>query len=399
MLPIKIAPEIYWVGVNDRKTVLFEGLWPIEKEGVSYNSYLIRDEKNILIDLVNENFADEYLEKLRSLIDLSKLDYVVINHMEADHSSGLQSLLQVAPQVKILTSEKARGMLAEYFDVHEAVQTVKDGEELDAGQHKLRFVYTPFVHWPETMMTYEINHQILFSCDGFGGYGALPGTIFSDQVPNLDEFIQESLRYYTNIVATVSKPVIKAVEKLSGTPVSIVAPSHGLVWRKDPQQIINLFREWADYATNPGQMGVTLIFGSMYGSTGRMVEAVAQGVASEGLPIKVFEVSFTHASYILPWLWTQRGVLIASPTYEGGLFPSIRQFLDLAGQKHVHGKTAGYFGSYTWGGGARRQMETLAEGLRWNLAASYDYSGFPRMHELEKGREFGENFARLLKAG
>ena len=364
MPPIEIKPDIYWIGVNDRTTDLFEGLWPITQEGVSYNAYLINDEKKAIIDLAKALKTDEFFSQIDQVIDISKLDYVVVNHMEPDHSGVLTTLRRIAPQAIILGTEKTRAMLESFYGITEGVQVVQDGETLSLGQHTLQFVYTPFVHWPETMMTYEASKQILFSCDAFGSYGAFRGAIFDDECIDPNFYEREALRYYVNIVAVFSRPVLKAIEKLAGVSVSVIAPSHGLIWRKNPGHIVELYKKWAEYATGPTETGVTLIYGSMYGNTEKMMNAVAQGVSSEDVSVSIFDVTHTHVSYILPSLWTQRGVVVGAPTYEGSLFPPMVQMLEMAAVKKIQNKKVARFGSYGWSGGAQRRFESLIEPLK-----------------------------------
>jgi anaerobic nitric oxide reductase flavorubredoxin len=398
MPSIMITPDIYWIGVNDRTTDLFEGLWPITQEGVSYNTYLINDEKKAIVDLTKALKTDDLLDQISEVCDISQLDYVIINHMEPDHSGVLRTLLRIAPQVTILGTEKTRAMLESFYGVSEGVQVVQDGETLSLGQHTLRFVYTPFVHWPETMMTYEMGEQILFACDAFGSYGALRGAIFDDQCIDPEFYEREALRYFVNIVAVFSKPVLQAIAKLADVPVSIIAPSHGLIWRKNPQHIVNLYKQWAEYATGPTKVGITLLYGSMYGNTEKMMNAVAQGISGEGVPLTIFDVAHTHVSYILPSLWTQRGVMVGAPTYEGSLFPPMAQVLDMARLKRIRGKKTARFGSYGWSGGAQRHFERLIEPLKWELTDSFEFVGTPTDEDLKHGEALGAQFARLVKS-
>ena len=397
MPPIKITPNIYWIGVNDRTTDLFEGLWPITQEGVSYNAYLINDEKTAIVDLAKALKTDEFFDQIDQVADVSQLDYVVINHMEPDHSGALRTLRRIAPQATILGTEKTRTMLESFYGITKGVQVVQDGETLSLGRHTLSFVYTPFVHWPETMMTYEVGEKILFSCDAFGGYGALRGGIFDDEYSDPEFYEREALRYYVNIVAVFSKPVLNAIAKLADVPVSVIAPSHGLIWRRNPEHIVNLYRKWAEYATGPTEVGITLIYGSMYGNTEEMMNAVAHGVSLEGVPLTIFDVNHTHISYIMPSLWTQRGVIVGAPTYEGSLFPPMAHVLDMAAIKRIRNKKVARFGSYGWSGGAQRHFERLIEPLKWELTDSFEFVGSPSDADLGKGKEFGAKFARLLK--
>ena len=397
MPPVEVRPDIYWIGVNDRTTDLFEGLWPITQEGVSYNTFLIDDEKKAIVDLTKALKTDEFFDQIDQIADVAQLDYAVINHIEPDHSGVLRTLRRVAPDVTILGTEKTRAMLESFYGITGGVQVVQDGDTLSLGRHTLRFFSTPFVHWPETMMTYETAEQILFSCDAFGSYGALRGSLFDDECCDLEFYKQEALRYYANIVALFSGPVLKAIAKLADVPISIIAPSHGLIWRGNPQLIVDLYRRWAEYATGPTEAGVTLIYGSMYGNTEKMMNAVAQGISRAGVPLTIFDAAHTHVSYILPSLWTQRGVMVGAPTYEGSLFPPVAQALESAAHKRIRNKKVARFGSYGWSGGAQRHFERIIEPLKWEVMDTFEFVGGPTEADLRHGEEFGTRFARLIR--
>lgn len=399
MSAIQIKPDVYWIGVNDRTTDLFEGLWPVSQEGVSYNSYLIDDEKKAIIDLTKSVKSDEFFAQIEALTDISKIDYVIVNHMEPDHSGLIRTLRRINPRVTLVGSAKTRDMLDGFFGITDNIKVVGEGDTLSLGKRTLRFHSTPFLHWPETIMTYEMSHRILFSCDAFGSYGALQGAIFDDDCGRLDFFTREALRYYVNIVANFSARVLSAIEKLKELPVDIIAPSHGLIWRDNISLIIDLYRRWAEYASGPTESGVTLLFGSMYGNTEIMMDAVAEGLSLAKIPVEIFDVARTHVSYILPSLWTRKGVMIGAPTYEVSLFPPMAEVLSMAGHKRIHNKMAAYFGSYGWSGGARRNVQKLIEPLKWELTDSLEFIGTPRPGDLEKARQFGIRFAERLKLG
>lgn len=396
MPTIEIKPGVHWIGVNDRTTDLFEGMWPITREGVSYNSYFIDDEKKAVIDVIKSFKGDEYLDQIDELTDVSKIDYVVLNHMEPDHSGLIRTLRRIAPRVTILGSAKTKEMLESFFSIRENVRVVGDGESLSLGKKTLKFFSTPFLHWPETMMTYELSQRILFSCDAFGGYGALRGAIFDDECRDFDFYQKESLRYYVNIVANFSQRVLSAIEKLANIQVEVIAPSHGLIWRKNPSLIVNLYKKWAEYASLKTEPGITLIYGSMYGNTEQMMNAVAQGISRTGVPLEIFDASRTHASYILPSLWTKRGVMIGAPTYEVRLFPPVEEILTMAARKHIKNKKAAYFGSYGWSGGAKKNLEGIIQQLKWELVETLEFVGCPSYEDLKKGEEFGKKFAELI---
>lgn len=394
MPPVEIRPGIFWIGVNDHTTDLFEGLWPITKEGVSYNSYLVVDEKKAIIDLAKSLKTDDFITQIEEKVPLSSLDYIVLNHMEPDHTGALKVLRKLAPSAVILCSPQAKDMVAAFYGITGGVQVVRDGEEIPLGKKTLRFFLAPMVHWPETMVTYEVESRVLFSCDAFGGYGALQGVIFDDECTQFDFYLQESLRYYANIVAKYSAMVLKAIEKLSSLSVSVVAPSHGLIWRKEPGRIVELYQKWARYAQSGGEAGVTLLYGSMYGNTEVMVDALAQGIAESGVKVEMFDVRRVHPSYILASLWEKRGVAVGAPTYEAGLFPPVAEVLDLALRKDMKHKRAMYLGSFGWSGGAKREIGKLFEALEWDVVSAFEFRGGGTRDDLQRvkalGREFGE---------
>jgi len=399
MAAIEIKPDCYWIGVNDRTTDLFEGLWPITQEGISYNAYFINDQKKAIIDLTKSLKADEFFNQIDQIADISQLDYIILNHMEPDHTGVVHTMRKLAPRATILGTEKTVQMLASFFGITEGVQAVTDGQTLSLGRRTLQFFSTPFVHWPETMMTYETTHKILFSCDGFGSYGALRGAIFDDQCKDPDFYEREALRYYANIVARFSRNVSTAINKLQDLSVSIVAPSHGLIWRKQPGRIIELYSKWAGYATGETEAGVTLVYGSMYGNTEAMMNAVAQGISHTGMPLGIFDAARTHTSYILPSLWTKRGVMIGAPTYETTLFPPVAQCLAIAVHKGVRNKTAALFGSYGWSGGAENEIKRIIEPAKWAVVDSFEFVGAPTQEDLKKGEAFGAAFAKRIQGG
>jgi flavorubredoxin len=396
---IEIEPDVYWVGVNDRTTDLFESLWPITREGVAYNSYLIVDEKRALVDTAKAFRASEFLHQVQEVTDISQIDYLIINHMEPDHSGTLHFLQNLAPKITFVGTQKTKEELEAFYGIKENVKVVQDGETLSLGKRTLKFISTPMVHWPETMMTYETSHRILFSGDGFGGFGAHRGGIFDDECADIDGYIKETLRYFTNIVAKFSMMVLKAIDKLGDTPIQTVAPSHGLVWRSEPQRIVELYRKWAGYAAGKAENAITLVYGSMYGNTEVMVNAVAQGMARTCVPLEIFDAARTHASYIIPYFWTRVGVVVGAPTYDAGLFPPVAHLLDTAIRKGSKNKKVLRFGSYGWSGGAQREFEKLIESAKWDLVESFEFNGQPTKEDLRKGEEIGEKFARMIESG
>lgn len=401
-MSVEISPDIFWIGTNDRITDLFEGIWPIE-DGVSYNSYLIQDEKPVIIDLVKASHINEFLDRLEDLIDLSDLNqgYIIINHMEPDHSGLLKAIRRFAPDVKVIGTRKANDMVRAFYDIHDNLIEVEDGETLNIGKRTLNFYKVPFVHWPETMVTFDPANGILFSCDAFGGYGALKGPIFDDKIPpdQLATYREEALRYYANIITKFSNSVLKAIKKLESLPIRIVAPSHGIIWRKNPREIIALYKQWASYSKGPCEKCVTLIYGSMYGNTEVMMNAIARGISEAGVQVEIFDAARIPLTYILPALWRSAGIMVGAPTYESEMFPPVAHVLDMARRKRIMGRKAAFFGSFGWSGGAKREWGKFVEALKWNVLGEFEFKGGPTREDLQRGAEFGEKFAKQILSG
>jgi anaerobic nitric oxide reductase flavorubredoxin len=394
---VQIAPGIHWIGVNDRTTDLFEGMWPISGEGVSYNAYLICDEKQALIDLAKALKGDDLLRRINSLADAANLDYIVLNHMEPDHTGVLRQFTRLAPRAVFVCTEKARPLLESFYGISDRIRVVHDGETISLGARTLQFFETPLVHWPETMMTWVAPERILFSCDGFGGFGALDGAVFDDEHESVEHYEREAERYFANIVAKYSRMVLRAIDKLAALPVKVIAPAHGLIWRGRPQRIIELYREWSGYALGQAKPEVTLLYGTMYGATETMMNAVARGIVAAGVPVKVFDVAHTHISHILPALLCGRGVMVGAPTYEGRLFPAMAAALTVVDVKHVTGRKTAYFGSYGWSGGGQAMFQKLVEPMQWEILDNFVFPGNPTPKALEQGEAFGIKFAQAVK--
>jgi anaerobic nitric oxide reductase flavorubredoxin len=394
---VEITPGIHWIGVNDRTTDLFEGMWPISGAGVSYNAYLIKDEKPALIDLAKAIKGEELLRRINSIVDASAIEFIILNHMEPDHTGVIKQIAVAAPRAVFVCTEKARDLLKSFYGITDRIRVVHDGETIALGAHTLTFYETPLVHWPETMMTWVTPGQILFSCDGFGGYGALDGAIFDDEYESVEFYEREAERYFGNIVAKYSRMVLRAIDKLAALPIAVVAPSHGLIWRKRPERIIELYKLWSGYAVDRPKPEVTLLYATMYGATETMMNAVARGIASAGVPLKVFDVARTHISYILPALYAGRGVMVGAPTYEGQLLPIMAAALAVVDAKHITGRKTAYFGGYGWSGGGQATFKKLVEPMQWEILDNLVFSGNPTLKALEEGEAFGVKFAQAIK--
>jgi flavorubredoxin len=390
-----ITDDILWVGVNDRKTQLFEALWPLP-HGVSYNSYLIMDEKVVLVDAVKDVFAADLLGKLHAILGPNRgVDYLIINHMEPDHSGSVKILPQIYPEMKIIGNKKTLEFLQHLHGVTENVVAVDDAEILDIGRRKLQFFHVPMVHWPETMMTYETSDQILFSADAFGGFGTLERGIFDDVARDRAYFEEETLRYFSNIVGKFSPMVQKALAKIKDLPIRVVAPSHGIIWREEPHRIIRDYDRWSRHEAEPG---ITVAWGSMYGNTERAMEAVVRGIAGEGMEdLRVHDVSQAHLSYLVRDIWRGRGVVLGTPTYDVGVFPPMKHLVDLLEHKRLTNRLLGIFGSYGWSGGGVKGVSGFAERMQWEVVQPVVEARFaPEPEELEQCETLGRNLARRV---
>mgnify|MGYP006283391463 CR=1 FL=1 len=393
--PEPVTKSIYWLGVNDRTTDLFETLWPIPR-GISYNAYALVDEKVALLDTVRSTNLEEYLGKLRAVLPEGRgVDYLVIHHMEQDHSGSIRRIRELFPEVQILGTQKTAGFLEELYGITENVKAVSDGDTLDLGAHTLRFFSTPMLHWPETMMSYEGSRQVLFPGDAFGTFAALDGGIFDDEIdiPNLED---EAIRYFANIIGKYSMMVQKALTKLEDLDVDILAPVHGPVWRSDPQHIIDLYGR---LARMEGEPGVALVYGSMYGQTARMMEAVARGIAEEGVTeVRVSDASRIHVSYTIRDCWKYGVIGLGSPTYDTGLLPPVEELVRLLEHKGLKNRKVGVFGSYGWAGGAVKQLREFAEECDFDLVEPAVRANFaPGAEELGQCEELGRKLGRAVK--
>ena len=359
----EISTDIHYVGVNDRTKHLFEGLWPLPL-GVSYNSYLIIDKSVVLVDTVDHCYTDLFFEKIKSILGERPIDYLVVNHMEPDHSASINDLCRIYPDIKIIGNNKTIGMIEGFYGISEKFHEVKDGEQLSLGEKSLTFYMTPMVHWPETMMTYCENNKILFSGDAFGCFGTLDGGIVDYQM-NTEKYWDEMFRYYSNIVGKYGSPVQKALAKLSGLDIQMICPTHGPVWKDEISKVIDIYNRLSLYE---GEEGVVIAYGSMYGNTERMAEVIARELATQGIKnIVMHNVSKSDMSYILRDIFKYKGLIIGSPTYTNELFPNVESLISKLETRDMKNRIFGYFGSFTWAGAAVKRLSAFAERMKWNV--------------------------------
>lgn len=363
MIKVNVTEDIYYIGVNDRKTHLFENHIPIP-QGMAYNSYIIVDEKIALMDTVERSFVDEYLDNIKNSIGDRKIDYLVINHMEPDHTGAIKTILKEYPDITIVGNKKTFPLLQAFYYTGDNILEINEGDELNLGKHTLQFYFTPMVHWPESMVSFEKTTGTLFSADAFGSFGTLDGGIFDDEI-NLDFYEDEMIRYYSNIVGKYCGPTQKALKKLSGLDIKIIAPLHGPVWRSDLNWVISRYDKWSRYELDKG---VLIVYGSMYGNTEKIAEAIARRLSERGIKnIRMYDASKTHPSYIIRDLWKYKGFMIGSVAYNNELFPTIKTLVNKIEGMAVKNHLLGIFGSFSWSGGGVKNLKKFAENIKWDL--------------------------------
>ena len=392
---ISITNKVFYIGTNDRKKHLFENNWPLPN-GVAYNSYIIVDEHTALIDTIEYGSNPDYLSDIDRALNGRPLEYLIVNHMEPDHSSMIGEMLRAYPNLKVVANKQTYKILQSYYPLNEENKhEVNDGDTLDLGYHKLLFVLTPWVHWPETMMTYDTTDQILFSCDAFGSFGTLDGGIFDDTV-NFDFYEEDMLRYYSNIVGKWSNMVQKAYAKLDGVPVKFICPSHGIIWRKDPSKVLALYDKWSKHQS---EEGVVIIYASMYGNTEKFADEIARKIAEQGVKnIRVFDVSKTHVSYLLTAIWKYKGLILGSCAYNTGMHPMMNLLTHEISISAPKEKVVGIFGGSSWNGSGAKALRAFAEQEQMNVVgANAEFLGRPFESDTEQLDAFAREFVAELR--
>jgi flavorubredoxin len=393
---VKVTDKIYWLGANDRRTNLFENMWPIPN-GVSYNSYLIVDEKIALVDTLEYGSSDDYLDKIEELIDGKTIDYLIINHMEPDHSGAIKTIVEKYPNIKLVGNLKTFKILDAYFGYKENQFQVEDGAELNLGHHNLKFVMTPWVHWPETMMTYDLTEKVLFSGDAFGSFGTLDGGIFDDEIEFEDYYEEDMRRYYSNIVGKYSNMVQKAFKKLEGVDVKYICATHGPIWRTDVNKVLGLYNKWSKFEAEDG---VVIIYGSMYGNTAKMADSIARKLSEQGIKkIRIYDASKTHLSYLINEIWQYKGIILGSCAYNSGMLPPMENLTRTLEHIGLKNRFLGLFGSYSWNGGGAKALFKFQENMEWDLVTDpIDSKGIPGNEAFDKCEIIANAMAEKLKA-
>ena len=353
----EITGGIHYVGVNDRHKNIFEGLWPLPY-GVSYNSYIITGEKTALVDTVEADFFAQYIDNIRRVIGDRPVDYIIVNHMEPDHSGSLALIKKYYPEAKIVGNKKTFDMMRGYYHVGGEADgdtvEVKNGDTLDLGGHTLAFTMIPMVHWPETMVTLDTATGTLFSGDAFGCFGALNGA-FLDSEMNCDAYWEEMRRYYSNIVGKYGTPVQQALKKLSGAKINYICSTHGPVWHDNISRVISEYDRMSRYDTDAG---LVVAYASMYGNTERAAEVIARAASEAGVKnIVMHDVSRSNHSFILADIFKYRALIVGAPTYNNGLYPEMEKLLSEIAGRDIKNHLIGWFGSFTWAGKAVKAIE------------------------------------------
>ena len=352
----KVTDDIIWVGCNDRRLAMFENIFPLQN-GVSYNSYLVMDEKITLFDTVDSNATEQFIENMDYVLSGKSVDYLVIQHMEPDHCANIARLLRKFPEMKIVVNAKTVKMIEQFFHTVEAhrLVVVKEGDTLNTGKHTFTFVMAPMVHWPEVMVTYDAYEKVLFSADAFGTFGALNGNIFDDEVDFDKDWIHEARRYYANICGKYGVPVQGLLKKAVGLEIQVICPLHGPVWRSNLGYFIDKYDKWSKY--EPEDKEVVIIYGSLYGHTEAAANALATKLAIKGLKkIKVYDVSKTHVSDLIAEIFRASHIVLASSTYNGGLYPPMENLLADMKALSVQNRTIAVMENGTWAPMAGRFM-------------------------------------------
>lgn len=390
-----ISNKIHYIGTNDRKKHLFENNWPLPY-GVSYNSYLIADEHPALVDTLEYGSDPDYLTNIDTILEGRPLEYLIINHLEPDHSSMIGEILRTYPDVTVVGNCTTFKLLANYYAVpQEQKLEVMDGSTLSLGHHVLTFAWVPWVHWPETMVTYDTTDKVLFSCDAFGGFGTLDGGIFDDEIDFDKFYLTEMRRYYSNIVGKWSDKVQGAFQKLGGLEIKIICPSHGPIWRENPGKVLSLYNRWS---THQAEKGVVIIFASMYGNTEKMADKIARALAQEGVKnIRVFDVSKTHVSYLINEIWEYNGLILGTCAYNGQMHPMMHHLVHEISVANPKNKVVGVFGSSSWNGAGVKTLKKELEAIKITpTEKSVELFGVTTDDKLQGVKEFAADFASRL---
>jgi anaerobic nitric oxide reductase flavorubredoxin len=395
MVKVTLKDGIFWVGVVDWNIRDFHGY--ITSRGSSYNAYLIQDEKTALVDTVKASFCNELVAHISEHISLEKIDYIIVNHVEMDHSSSLPTIAKLAKNAKILSSQRGKEELIKHYGAEfERVETVKTGDQLKLGNKTLTFLEAPMLHWPDSMFTYLVEDKVLMPNDAFGQHLATSGR-FDDEVDE-EVLMEEAVTYYANILMPFAPLIVRKIQEVVAMkiPIDMIAPSHGIIWRKDPMKIINAYLKWCAFES---KQKAVIVFDTMWGSTDKMAKAIADGLMSQNIEIKLLKLRATDNTDIVTEIVDAKAILVGSPTLNNGMFPTLGTFLTYISGLKPKGKLWGFFGSYGWGGGAVKGMTKAAKEAGFDVfESSVEAKWVPNEEEIKKCFEFGQQIAQKIKA-
>jgi len=393
---VELKEGVYWVGVVDWNIKKFHGHEYSTHKGSTYNSYLIVDEKIALVDTVLGTYSNEMIENIKKIVDIEKIDYVIANHAESDHSGGLPALMELIPDATVVVSEKGKESIPGHYHEDWNFKVVTTGDTISLGKDGLVFVKAPMLHWPDSMMTYLTGKNILMPNDAFGQHFA-SSKRFNDEVDETEVY-QEAIKYYANILTPFSDLVTKKLDEFVklDIPVDIIAPSHGIIWRKDPMQIVEKYYEWAS-GKNDGS--VVIIYDTMWKGTEQMAAAIGGGIGKEGVKYNLFNIADHDRNDVLTEVFKAKGILLGCPTMNNGLLPTIMPILeDLKGLRFKN-KVGAAFASYGWSGESLKQLEDRLKGAKIEiLLEGIKFKWQPTMEELDLCVEFGSDFAKKMKS-
>ena len=396
----KINEDLYWVGAEDRRLELFENLFPIPR-GIAYNSYLIKDEKNVLLDTVDYSVGRQFLENVKYVLNGEDLDYLIINHMEPDHCSLIEELTYKYPKMKIICNNQTIRMLKQFynFDVDSKVEIVKEGQTIKTGKHEFQFIMAPMVHWPEVMITYDMTDKILFSADAFGSFGALNGNIFNDDTDFEKEWLPDARRYYTNIVGKYGPQVQALLKKATSVEIKMICPLHGVIWRNNLEYIIDKYDKWSRY--EPEENSVLIVYSSVYGNTENVVNTLSNYLGENGIKnIAVYDSSNTDVSCLVSESFKYSNIVIAATTYNLGLFPAIEEYLLDIKRQNLQNRTVSIIENSTWVPGiVTKEISKILSEMKdiEILEKTYSIKSSAKDNEYEYIKTIGDEIINNLK--
>jgi flavorubredoxin len=395
MAKIEIKKDIYWVGAADWNVRNFHGHTYTTKRGTTYNAYLIKDQKIALVDTVYGSFSDELIEKIKEIIPAEKIDYIIANHVETDHSGAMPKIMKLCPQAKVLGTQKCKEGLYKHYYGNWDFQTVKTGDKLKLGKRNLTFLEAPMLHWPDSMFTYCQEEELLLPNDAFGQHYATSER-FDDEVDQ-SILMDEAAKYYGNILWPLSPLVLKKIEEVQkmNIPINMIAPSHGIIWRKDPGKIINAYLSWGKNETKPKAV---VVYETMWGATEKMARRITEGIIDSGVSVKLFDITQSDRTEVIKEMLDAKGYLIGSSTHDNDMLTNICGFLEFLKGLKPKNRVACAFGSYGWSGGAVKNIENILketgiEAIQPGLGVQY----VPDINEAERCLEFGRKFAQQIK--